>query len=364
MKQVILIFILLSFNQRECFAQDSVILEDKQQIALNTVDSSKFSLFGNWKVFHVDYVYEDYRRTGNTYSYYRWTEKENKSNYLHGKLLQSALMNASMTIGVNSIQTYFPYFDSYNNVVYKKFYCQLVPDSEIPDYYSQFGNRNYLGIYVLCENERNDTLKSIIALNDSCIYVKEEGLYIYLKRQKDTAGYLTDNSVHYIKFVGSGELNIEKEIDFKYISFNIIPFTTQKMGKLYLTSEKKEECNQYSIKSRVYIDKMNEISYYNKVFPLNKFPNELISLAVFAKIDALSFNAEWKVYWQFLNFLPEKDTITTFQSSIYFSPGKPTKMYLQKGDEVEVMEEKGEWLHIRYYGKKIIEGWIKKKDTM
>jgi SH3-like domain-containing protein len=38
-------------------------------------------------------------------------------------------------------------------------------------------------------------------------------------------------------------------------------------------------------------------------------------------------------------------------------------MYLIKGDEVEVLEEKGEWLKVRYYGKKIIEGWIKKSDV-
>jgi len=41
----------------------------------------------------------------------------------------------------------------------------------------------------------------------------------------------------------------------------------------------------------------------------------------------------------------------------------PTKMYLIKGDEVEIIEEKDEWLKIRYYGKKTIEGWIKKSDV-
>jgi SH3-like domain-containing protein len=38
-------------------------------------------------------------------------------------------------------------------------------------------------------------------------------------------------------------------------------------------------------------------------------------------------------------------------------------MYLIKGDEVEVLEEKGEWLKIRYYGKKVVEGWIKRSDV-
>lgn len=37
-------------------------------------------------------------------------------------------------------------------------------------------------------------------------------------------------------------------------------------------------------------------------------------------------------------------------------------MYLVKGDEVEIVKEKGKFLKIYYYGKKTIEGWIKKSD--
>jgi hypothetical protein len=51
------------------------------------------------------------------------------------------------------------------------------------------------------------------------------------------------------------------------------------------------------------------------------------------------------------------------KSVIHTIPKLLTKMYLLKGDKVEVLEEKGEWLKVRYYGKKIIEGWIKKSDV-
>ena len=47
---------------------------------------------------------------------------------------------------------------------------------------------------------------------------------------------------------------------------------------------------------------------------------------------------------------------------IYNSINVLSKMYLLKGDEVEIVEEKKEWLRIRYYGKKVIEGWIKQGD--
>ncbi|WP_435355899.1 hypothetical protein [Emticicia sp. SJ17W-69] len=45
------------------------------------------------------------------------------------------------------------------------------------------------------------------------------------------------------------------------------------------------------------------------------------------------------------------------------TPNTLTKMYLLKGDEVEIIDEKDEWLKIRYYGKKTVEGWIKKSDV-
>lgn len=75
-----------------------------------------------------------------------------------------------------------------------------------------------------------------------------------------------------------------------------------------------------------------------------------------------------------IRYLSSKDTLanTIFlnleykilnKTIIYSSPNSPTKMYLLKGDEVEIIKEKDEWLKIRYYGKKTIEGWIKKSDV-
>jgi hypothetical protein len=51
------------------------------------------------------------------------------------------------------------------------------------------------------------------------------------------------------------------------------------------------------------------------------------------------------------------------KSNIYSISHISTQMYLVKGNEVEILESKDEWLKIRYYGKKIIEGWIKKSDV-
>ncbi|MDI9881112.1 SH3 domain-containing protein [Flectobacillus longus] len=74
-----------------------------------------------------------------------------------------------------------------------------------------------------------------------------------------------------------------------------------------------------------------------------------------------------------VNNLNLKDSLSTdkilkariLKDKVYFysRPNLITNIYIIKGDEVEVLEEKGEWLKIRYYGKKNIEGWIKRSDV-
>ncbi len=51
------------------------------------------------------------------------------------------------------------------------------------------------------------------------------------------------------------------------------------------------------------------------------------------------------------------------KSIIHSAHNQPTKMYLIKGDEVECLEEMDGWYKIRFYGKKTIEGWIRKSDV-
>ncbi len=58
-------------------------------------------------------------------------------------------------------------------------------------------------------------------------------------------------------------------------------------------------------------------------------------------------------YVKYKNILKTKQTL-------YQSPAIKTKMYLIKGDQVEVLEEKDDWLYILYRGKKDIKAWIPK----
>ncbi|WP_044171404.1 SH3 domain-containing protein [Flectobacillus major] len=68
-------------------------------------------------------------------------------------------------------------------------------------------------------------------------------------------------------------------------------------------------------------------------------------------------------YNYFRELLYYTSYIKNIKAYLYSNRVIPTKMYLIKGDEVEILEEKGEWLKIRYYGKKTIEGWIKNSDV-
>ena len=61
---------------------------------------------------------------------------------------------------------------------------------------------------------------------------------------------------------------------------------------------------------------------------------------------------------------PERFKKISFEKiKVFFTPVYPSKMYLLKGNEVEILETKKDWLRIRYYGNKTIEGWIKKSDV-
>ena len=51
------------------------------------------------------------------------------------------------------------------------------------------------------------------------------------------------------------------------------------------------------------------------------------------------------------------------KSILYNIPNSASRKYLISGDEIEILQEKGQWLKIRYYGPKIIEGWIKKSNV-
>jgi len=60
------------------------------------------------------------------------------------------------------------------------------------------------------------------------------------------------------------------------------------------------------------------------------------------------------------NILRKSKQIQLLKQPLYKTPPEKTKMYLIKGDKVEILEEKDDWIYILYKGKKDIKAWIPK----
>lgn len=91
----------------------------------------------------------------------------------------------------------------------------------------------------------------------------------------------------------------------------------------------------------------------------------------FYKADSISINVikdmlEWgkKIdNKDFLKSFMDIKIIKSKKSTIYTNISKPSKIYLLKGDIVEILQKKDQWIRIRYYGNKVVEGWVKNSDT-
>ncbi|MFT3737198.1 MAG: SH3 domain-containing protein [Breznakibacter sp.] len=59
----------------------------------------------------------------------------------------------------------------------------------------------------------------------------------------------------------------------------------------------------------------------------------------------------------------EVEEIKSDKSIIFSNPETATKMYLTKGDVVTILEKKGNWLKIEFFGTKLVTGWIRQTDV-
>ena len=93
---------------------------------------------------------------------------------------------------------------------------------------------------------------------------------------------------------------------------------------------------------------------YERHIQLQHLPNYVL-------VALLKNKKELQKVEQFLN--KKYQQIKVAKSYIYNLSMQQTKAFLIKGDPIEVLEQRGNWLRIRYYGKKTIEGWVKKEDV-
>ena len=190
------------------------------------------------------------------------------------------------------------------------------------------------GIYI---HLKDSTLYDIINKNGKCLSL--------IITNRNTSRYF-DNPITSIEKCGFIKEGNE--------DWNNLEFEGTTKDKLYLGND---YIFDYELNEDGKVESL-ELSNTN-IFMLNRvnyLPAVLIKKLIFqSKKDKRDYIKE------FLDI--EFKKITTKKSLIHSAPNKPTKMYLIKGDEVEVLEEKNGWLNIRYYGKKTIEGWVKKEEV-
>jgi hypothetical protein len=112
------------------------------------------------------------------------------------------------------------------------------------------------------------------------------------------------------------------------------------------------------LKEKVWINPINLVKSI-KIFPIT---NENLSLYtnLANALKSANLNAESDYLFEQIKKFKSKRNIQSSKQPLYKTPSEKTKMYLVKGDEVEILEEKDDWLYILYKGKKDIKAWIPK----
>ena len=100
-----------------------------------------------------------------------------------------------------------------------------------------------------------------------------------------------------------------------------------------------------------------------KIFPINNENLSIYEDLAFYLQQAKSNDESKYILEQIKKFKDANINSKIIQSKkqpLYKTPSEKTKMYLIKGDKVEILEEKDDWLYILYHGKKDIKAWIPK----
>ena len=202
----------------------------------------------------------------------------------------------------------------------------------------------------------NDSMMGLGFSNLSDVYInyskvgfvdrKNSTLLDYYKKVHNIKGKVDADTIRMVNFDIPEDLNIEimteekNENDYFYYGGTLC----------YLGIEPEDLPSK--VGSRFELINVN-VFVYNKV---ERLPNEYLR-ALYKK-----GKKDNKDYLKSFFNMDFKEIIIP-KSIIHSVPNQRTKMYLIKGDEVEFLEEQGEWYKIRFYGKKTIEGWIRKSDV-
>jgi hypothetical protein len=341
--KTISIVLLLVVSSFVSFAQKEIIKINKQKFEVDT--SLNFDLKGYWECFYVE----------------EWgSVKVNNEEFLSG-VDDNQTKKLNEFLKDKKIYAYFDETKILSNVApsilpYSSYQINIEKssnvDSTMGSYYPIKGY--YASVTFKSSVIDSDyMLHNVIVVNSDVITIGSDFKIFYFKRKqitKERLEYITDNKIAYWS---RGRHFIRQNAKFIKIRYDILPKDSLKLNLVVIP------------KNSTY-DKGS----YERNIPINKDHVALLKLPVLdgkiLEYSAKNYHDYGKIKVEInVDYKAKIKEITVPKAYFYQSiRGQKNTSYIIKNDLVEVLEEKDDWLKIRYYAKtRTIDGWIMRSDV-
>ena len=367
MKKIIIVSLLLN-NLIFSGIGQTVLKFGKFNVDAKLVNKETFNIYDSWRIIYREYIVE--KDNSNDFILLNEKMKDEYLEIYNSRRKQGELIYGSIVrISKEAFEPFCPYMDAIvlnpNLKKNEKFF-----DSGEFDIFPQLRGKKMLNIELWCPQKRNIDDDSpdvyIDVLNENLIMISYDNSYTFLERiknpiEREKQWNIDNYGFNTAKFRGKGELEIllnwndVKKDD--NIFFYMIKRKLGNNNNVFVSYKlaQKSICATSSVNNYIYAQAdslKNQKSYALSLFKSN---DQIVK--IWGITDSQS--EEWEAKWKVVNRLKKIKQEKVF---IFLNPDKVTKMYLVKGDEVEILEKIDNWFKVRYYGKKIIEGWIKQVD--
>ncbi|MDI9873195.1 SH3 domain-containing protein [Flectobacillus rivi] len=304
-------------------------------------------LIGTWEIISREYIYQ---KNELRYSF----TKEEKLAYLGQKVVftKDSVLSFTTTISEGLVSP----------IKYRK--REIYVD-----------NLDFEGNLVSILKKRGNKVQefTITEINNKQLKPSEEYTFYYFN--DGTCGFLMDFSFFFLKKISSLNIGYWEKNEFgesiikgNYSENIAIPVDKRKkiIHISYIPNLTGENLFSIEADKGTYADKWIKVlkikdkNNHNFIQKFIYLDDSIKNIRLFVGGSEAPLKDGWIIKYRYLdNVFKVKSTKVFINTSVNVS----SSIYLIKGDEVEILEEKGEWLKIRYYGKKTIEGWIKKRDV-
>jgi hypothetical protein len=324
-------------------AQKEIIQINKQKFEVDT--SLNFDLKGYWECFYV----EEYGSV-----------KLNNEEFLSG-VDDNQTKELNEFLKDKKIYAYFDETKILSNVgpsilPYSSYQINIEKSSNVDSTKgSYYPIKGYYALITFKSSviDSHYILNDVIVVNSNIFTVSTYSKIFYFKRKqitKEQLEYITDNKIAYLSF---GTHFIRQHAKFIKIRYDILPKDTLKLNLVVIPQ------NSNYVKGS-----------YKQNIPVNKDQVALLKLPVLEgkmlEYDTKNYHDYGKIKVEInVDYKAKIKEITVPKAYFYQSiHGQKNTSYIIKNDLVEVLEEKDDWLKIRYYAKtKTIDGWIMRSDV-